>query len=126
MNRIIVLFLSAALLLLAANPMRAEDWVEPVQSCDGNTREIVECLIERTKQSEKRMAAAYKQALADAEPKQRKMLVAAQGFWLKFRDANCDYYDLGPGTYARVQTGYCMKDLTAARAKELESATERH
>jgi uncharacterized protein YecT (DUF1311 family) len=64
--------------------------------------------------------------LADAEPKQRKRLVVAQGFWLKFRDANCDYSDLGHGTYARIQTGYCMKGLTATRAQELESATERH
>jgi uncharacterized protein YecT (DUF1311 family) len=120
-----ILFAAAAL-LLAAGPARAEDWVEPEQPCDGNTREIVECLIARTKEWEKRMDAAYKQALADAEPKQRKMLTAAQRFWLKFRDANCDYYDLGPGTYARIQTGYCMKDLTSTRARELESATERH
>ena len=118
--------ITAAVLIGAAAFAFADDWVEPEQSCDGNTREIVECLIARTKQWEKRMDTAFKQALADAGPKQRNKLVAAQGFWLKFREANCDYYDLGPGTYARIQTGYCMKDLTAARARELESATERH
>jgi uncharacterized protein YecT (DUF1311 family) len=111
-------------LLLAALPAFAQD--ETQKRCDGNTREIVECLIDRTAIWEKRMDAAYKQALADAEPKQRAKLVEAQKLWVAFRDANCQYYDLGPGTIASIQAGYCMKDLTKSRALELESATERH
>jgi uncharacterized protein YecT (DUF1311 family) len=99
---------------------------EPEKPCDGNTREIVECLIARTADWEKRMDAAYKQALEDAEPKQRKKLVAAQKLWLQYRDANCEYYGLGPGTISSIQAGYCMKDLTQTRAQELENATERH
>ena len=80
-------------LLLAALPAFAQD--ETQKRCDSNTREIVECLIDRTAIWEKRMDVAYKQALADAEPKQRAKLVEAQKLWLAFRDANCQYYDLG-------------------------------
>jgi uncharacterized protein YecT (DUF1311 family) len=112
--------------LLAAGSARAEGWVEPEQRCDGNTRELVDCLIDRAAQWEKRMTAAYEQALKDAEPAQREKLIAAQKLWFQYRDANCEYYGLGPGTYARIQAGYCMKDLTATRAQELESQTERH
>lgn len=112
--------------LLAAGPARADGWVEPEQRCDGNTREIVDCLIDRTAQWEKRMTAAYEQVLKDALPEQRPSLLKAQKLWFDYRDANCVYYGHGPGTWAGIQAGYCMKDLTATRAQELESQTERH
>ena len=113
-------------LLIMAGPARAEEWVEPEQRCDGNTPQIVDCLVDRAAQWEKRMNTAYKQALADAEPKQREMLVAAQRFWIQYREANCDYCDLGPGTISSIQFGHCMKDLTETRARELERHVERH
>ena len=121
--RIVAILLAS---LLAGAPARAENWVEPEQRCDGNTRQIVECLIERTAQWEKRMDAAYRQALKDALPGQRPKLLKAQELWYRYRDANCEYYGQGPGTWASIQAGYCMKDLTQTRAQELESATERH
>jgi len=96
----------------------------PDRSCDGNTYQIVECQKGKLKLLEKRLAAAYTKALQMAEPKQRAQLQAAQQAWLKFRDADCDYYELGGGTFARIETGYCMMDLTAARAYELEQAVE--
>jgi len=110
--------------LAAAAPTRADD--ESEKRCDGNTREIVECLIAKTAEFQKRVDAAYKQALEDAGPKQREKLVEAQRLWTQFRDANCEYYDLGPGTISSIEAGYCMKDLTQTRALELESKTERH
>ena len=113
-------------LLLALAPARAEEQGDSEKRCDGNTREIVECLIAKTAEFEKRMDAAYKQALEDAEGKQREKLVEAQRLWTQFRDANCLYYGLGPGTIAGIEAGYCMKDLTQTRALELESKTERH
>ena len=125
--RIIATF--AVVLLFAPAVLRAQDASknEPEKRCDGNTREIVECLLARTKIWEQRMNVAYQQALADAtDPKQRAKLVEAQKLWLKFRDANCEYYGHGPGTYASIQAGYCMKDLTQTRATELEQQTEKH
>ena len=112
--------------LLAVAPARAEGWVEPEQRCDGNTRQIVECLLDRTKHWENRLDTAYQHALKDALPEQRPKLLRAQELWHQYRDANCDYYGQGPGTWASIQAGYCMKDLTQTRAQELESATERH
>jgi len=50
----------------------------------------------------------------------------AQRLWIQYRDANCLYYDLGEGTIARIEAGYCMKELTQTRAVELESKTEKH
>ncbi|MGH6725457.1 MAG: lysozyme inhibitor LprI family protein [Pseudolabrys sp.] len=114
----------AAALLGAAAFAFADE--QPGPHCDGNTYEIVECLKAQTAQWDKRLNAAYRQALKDAQPKQREQLRAAQRLWIKYRDANCLYYDLGEGTIARIEAGYCMKDTTQIRALELEGKTEKH
>ena len=116
----------AAALIGAAAFAYAGDQGDPEQTCDGSTYEIVECLKAKTGQWDKRLNAAYQKALEDAQPKQREQLRAAQRLWIQYRDANCLYYGLGEGTIARIEAGYCMKDLTQARAQELESKTERH
>ena len=118
--------ITAAALIGAAVFAWAGDQGDPEQTCDGSTYEIVECLKVKTAQWDKRLNAAYKQALEDAQPKQREQLRAAQRLWIQYRDASWLYYGLGEGTIARVEAGYCMKDLTQARAQELESKTERH
>ncbi|MGB0126460.1 MAG: lysozyme inhibitor LprI family protein [Rhodocyclaceae bacterium] len=49
----------------------------------------------------------------------------AQRAWIKFRDANCDfYYDPEGGSLARVSANDCMMSSTARRAKELESLNQ--
>jgi uncharacterized protein YecT (DUF1311 family) len=82
---------------------RAGEQGDPAQSCDGNTFEMVECLKAKTAQWDKRVNAAYQQALQIALPKQREQLRVAQRLWIQFRDANCLYYDLGEGTIARIK-----------------------
>ena len=124
MKRIAII--AAAALIGAAVFASAGDEGAPEKNCDGSTREIVECLMTKTAAWDKRLNAAYKQALEDAQPKQREQLRVAQRLWVQYRDASCLYYDLGEGTIARIEAGYCMKDLTQARAQELESKTERH
>jgi uncharacterized protein YecT (DUF1311 family) len=98
----------------------AGDQGDPEPSCDGNTFQMVECLKARTAQWDKRMTVAYQQALKDAAPKQSEQLRAAQRLWIGYRDANCLYYGMGEGTIARIDAGECMRNMTEARARELE------
>jgi uncharacterized protein YecT (DUF1311 family) len=93
---------------------------DPAKSCDGNTFQMVECLKARTAQWDKRMNAAYQQALKDAGRQQLEPLRAAQRLWIGYRDANCLYYGLGEGTIARIDAGECMRNMTEARAREME------
>ena len=72
------------------------------------------------------MTIAYQQALKDAEPKQREQLRVAQRLWIQYRDANCLYYGLGEGTIARIEAGECMRNMTEARANELEGKEDRN
>jgi len=117
MKRLIAIGFVAAL----ASAAQAGDEGDPKESCDGNTFQMVECLKTQTAQWDKRMNVAYQAALKDASSdKQREQLRAAQRLWIQYRDANCLYYGLGEGTIARIDAGECMRNLTQARAKELE------
>jgi uncharacterized protein YecT (DUF1311 family) len=103
----------------------AGDQGDPAQSCDGNTYEMVECLKAQTAQWDKRMGAAYQQAMQDATPQRHNQLRAAQRLWIQYRDASCLYYGLGEGTIARIDAGECMRSMTEARARELEGLGHR-
>jgi uncharacterized protein YecT (DUF1311 family) len=94
------------------------------QRCDGSTYEMVECLKAKTAHWDRQLNTAYRAALKAAEPKQAEQLRKAQRLWIKYRDANCLYYDLGEGTIARIAAGSCMLDMTRSRAQELKRALE--
>jgi uncharacterized protein YecT (DUF1311 family) len=60
--------------------------------------------------------------MVDLRPPRKKQLHKAQGAWLKYRDANCNFYDdPDGGMLARVNANSCMMNATADRARELES-----
>jgi uncharacterized protein YecT (DUF1311 family) len=112
--------IAAAALVGAAVSAFADD---AEKSCDGSTYEIVECQKGKLAVLDKRLNAAYQQALKQAvSDKQREQLRKAQRLWVQYRDANCEYYELGEGTIARIYGGVCMLDLTRTRAEELEQA----
>ena len=121
MIRALKLSIAAAAMVALASAAYAGDQGEPEQSCDGNTFQMVECLKARTAQWDKRMTTtAYQQAMKDAGDRQREQLRSAQRLWIQYRDANCLYYGLGEGTIARIDAGECMRNMTKARAAELE------
>ena len=119
--------IAAVALIGAAVSASAGDQGDPEQTCDGSTYEMVDCLKAKTAQWDKRLNAAYRKALDDAQSdRQRAQLRAAQHLWVQYRDANCLYYDLGEGTIARIDAGDCMLRMTRSRAEELEGAGSRN
>ena len=86
----------------------------------GASRTLCINKIPLTSTSTKRMTIAYQQAMKDAPSQQRDQLRAAQRLWIQYRDANCLYYGMGEGTIARIDAGECMRNMTKARAEELE------
>lgn len=112
--------LGAALTAALVSVACAGDQGDPDQACDGNRFEMVDCLKAKTAQWDKRMTTAYQQAIKDAGQQQREQLRAAQRLWIQYRDANCLYYGMGEGTVARIDAGECMRNMTEARARELE------
>ena len=87
----------------------------------GTTMDMIECITAETQRQDTRLNKAYKGAMAELSPARKKQLLEAQRAWLKFRDANCVFYnDPDGGTLARVNANDCMMTATAARAGELE------
>jgi uncharacterized protein YecT (DUF1311 family) len=120
MSMMVRMAIGLAGVLAFVSVAQAGDQGEPEQSCDGNTYQMVECLMAKTAEWDKRLNVAYQKVLQDAVPAQRDPLRAAQRLWVQYRDANCLYYGMGEGTIARLDAGECMRSMTEARAKELE------
>jgi uncharacterized protein YecT (DUF1311 family) len=53
------------------------------------------------------MKAAYPIALQFAKGRQHNALVRSQKAWLAYRDAECKFYELQPGTISFIQSAYC-------------------
>ena len=110
-----------AAMVLAVPAARAGDQRDAGAGCDGvSTPEIVNCVMAKTAQWDKRMNAAYQKAMKEDDPKRQEQLRTAQRLWIQFRDANCLYFDMGEGTIARIDAAECMRNMTEARARELE------
>ena len=112
---------AAVLLGAVAFAAAAEPAADSTDDCDGGTLQLIECIDGKTKPWDRRLNAAYQQALKDANPGQRDQLRAAQRLWVQYRDANCDYYSLGEGSLSRVEAAVCLFRMTKSRAEELET-----
>ena len=118
MKKLVITIVALVALAPAAH---AGDKGDAGAGCDGvSTPEIVNCVMAKTAQWDKRMNAAYQKAMKDDEPKRQEQLRTAQRLWIQFRDANCLYFDMGEGTIARIDAAECMRNMTEARARELE------
>ncbi|MEY3807090.1 MAG: hypothetical protein RI893_66 [Pseudomonadota bacterium] len=109
--------------LLAAQPSFADDntFSACMEKSGGVTNSMVDCIGQETKSQDVRLNKAYKEVMASVSSERKKQLQDAQRLWLKYREANCDfYYDPEGGTIARVNANNCFLSTTEARAKELE------
>ncbi len=106
----------------------SERYGEEYQTCkNGNTHDIVVCVDRLVKTWDARLNAAYAKLIGmTTEPDRRAALGKAQKLWVRYRDANCEWYDTGAGTIRRIEAGECMRSMTAARALELEAEGETH
>ena len=87
----------------------------------GVTADMLDCIGAETKRQDSRLNKAYKEAVSQLSPARKKQLQDAQRAWIKYRDANCNFYaDPEGGTMATVSSYDCFMSATASRAKELE------
>jgi len=90
-----------------------------------STQGQVECIVTEYKIQDKRLNQAYQAIQKMLNDKRRGELLNSQRLWIKFRDADCNYYaNVDGGTIARIYSNKCMMLLTARRARELEQMSE--
>lgn len=116
----------ALLLLLSQSASAADAELNPefsicMDQSGGGTMSMIDCMGQESERQDVRLNRVYK-TLMDTLPATRKTALRdAQRAWLKYREANCDfYYDPDGGSMARLQVNDCFMTETAKRAKELE------
>ncbi len=96
-----------------------------IDKSGGVTMDMIECIGAEIQRQDARLNKAYKALTASLTPERKKQLQEAQRAWIKFRDSNCGfYYDPDGGSMARVSANDCLMNMTASRAKELESLNQ--
>ncbi len=87
----------------------------------GVTSDMIECIIAETERQDGRLNRAYKRVMSALAANRRTELQQVQRLWIKYRDANCAFYnDSDGGSMARVSAHSCLLDATTERARELE------
>lgn len=131
MNALIPLCMA---LLMACAPlmaMAAEDvglskqHAACMDKSEGITMKMIACINDEYQRQDARLNKAYKALMAELSPERKKQLLAVQRAWIKYRDANCNFYgDPDGGSLARIDANGCMLRSAASRANELEAFRE--
>lgn len=128
-------YLAAMLLAGAvAGPAIAEDDPIDIQlgacldSPDGMTQGMVECIGTAYEAWDKALNAAYGSLMASLSPEEAELLRAAQREWIKFRDAESEFLGslLTPdrGSMMRITVNEMMSGLVKDRVLQLRSLAD--
>ena len=119
--------LMAGLMLVAVQSVFAADQADNaafsacMDQAGGVTVSMIDCMGAETERQDVLLNQAYKALMSGLAPERKRQLQEAQRLWLKYREANCNFYnDPDGGSLARVMANDCFMSATAARAKELE------
>ena len=117
-------------LLLSTSPLAAADneMSQEYKACmdrsKGVTSEMLDCMSAEFTRQDARLNENYKILMAKLSAKRKEALLEAQRAWIKFRDANCNfYYDPEGGSAAHLAGTDCTLSATTARATELKNLT---
>jgi len=115
-------------LLLNATPVAAADknmspeYATCIDKSNGVTGEMLDCMGAEFTRQDARLNENYKRLMAKLSAKRKEALLEAQRAWIKFRDANCNfYYDPEGGSAAHLAGTDCNLNATANRATELRN-----
>ena len=122
--------LIAFALLLSASPLAAADnemsgeYKACMERSNGVTGEMLDCMGAEFTRQDARLNENYKRLMSKLSAKRKEALLEAQRAWIKFRDANCNfYYDPEGGSAAHLAGTDCNLNATADRATELKDLT---
>jgi uncharacterized protein YecT (DUF1311 family) len=96
-----------------------------LDAAGGVTSATLECISTELKNQDSRLNKAYKELAESLLPLRKKELQETQRAWIKFRDANCNFYaDPDGGSMAAISSKDCLLTTTKSRAEELEKIKE--
>jgi uncharacterized protein YecT (DUF1311 family) len=120
------LFLATGTALLAASETdMSKQYTTCMDKANGVNPDMIDCILAETKQQDARLNENYKRLMSKLSEERKKALLEAQRAWIRFRDANCTFWDdPAGGQSAAVTAKECILTMTADRASELELADD--
>jgi uncharacterized protein YecT (DUF1311 family) len=86
---------------------------------------MLDCGNAEIKIQDTKLNKAYKNAMKVLEPKKQTELKDVQRLWVKYRDAQCGFYnELTGGTIDSLNASSCFLNMTAERAEEIKGFVE--
>lgn len=90
-----------------------------------STLDIQQCIAMEFKKQDARLNRAYRELVASISGERARQLLEVQRAWIKFKEANCEFYlAAGGGSLAAMQAATCKLNATAARASEIEDMSK--
>lgn len=120
---VVVVWMSQA--SLGGEPGLSTQFSACMDGSGGITATTLDCIGAEAKSQDQRLNKVYKEVMAELPAARKRQLQEAQRAWIKYRDANCDFYaDPDGGTMATVIASDCVRLATTTRAEELEDLKE--
>ncbi len=121
-----IVLLSALFASLAfAEAKLSPSYSKCMDESGGVTAAMLDCIAKETKVQDAKLNKAYKNAMKALTSKEQTQLKEVQRIWIKYRDANCGFYNgLTGGTIDAINASSCFLNMIAERGEELESIAE--
>jgi uncharacterized protein YecT (DUF1311 family) len=114
-------FLGTSIAAAENNRELSREYLTCLDKANGVTFSMIDCIVAETSRQDNQLNDNYKRLISKISPKRKETLLSAQRAWIRFRDANCNFYgDPEGGTSARLSADECLLNATADRAKELK------
>jgi uncharacterized protein YecT (DUF1311 family) len=114
-------FLGISIAAAENNRELSQEYLTCLDKANGVTFSMIDCIVAETSRQDNQVNDDYKRLISKISPKRKEALLSAQRAWIRFRDANCNFYgDPEGGTSARLSADECLLNATTDRAKELK------
>jgi uncharacterized protein YecT (DUF1311 family) len=112
-------------LLVASETDMSKQYTSCMAKANGANPDMIDCIMAEAKQQDARLNENYKRLMSKLSEERKKTLLEAQRAWIRFRDANCAFWDdPAGGQSAAITAKECFLTMTADRASELELADD--
>jgi uncharacterized protein YecT (DUF1311 family) len=120
-----VLLFATSTVLAAGETEMSQEYSSCIDKANGANPALIGCALAETKRQDARLNENYKRLMSKLTEERKNALLEAQRAWIKYRDANCAFWDdPADGQSAAVTAKECVLTMTADRASELELAND--
>ena len=118
---VVVMFIISTNAVFANEENLSQTYSNCMEKSNGVSVNMLNCDSAETAIQDAKLNKAYKELMKELSPERKKELRSVQRLWIKYIDANCNYYaDPDGGSLASVMASQCFMDSTTDRASELE------